>query len=174
MLSQAIGGLLGGGQQAGGAAGIGQLLGGLQQIIGGTPGTGQQLPLGGGNTSMGSSDPIMGLLQPVVNQLAAKAGISPQIATVIASIAVHYLLQSLSKHTGRQPAESRQCDADAGLRRPDRSADLAEQRHRERCYAGNGHGSASSGQEPQYHVRRPRRSCEPVQGKAAAKGKRRK
>ena len=103
MLSQAIGGLLGGGQQGGGAAGVGQLLGGLQQIIGGTPGTGQQLPLGGGNMSMGSNDPIMGLLQPVVNQLAAKAGISPQIATVIASIAVHYLLQSHPNTPGASP-----------------------------------------------------------------------
>jgi hypothetical protein len=103
MLSQVIGGLLGGGQQGGGAGGIGQLLGGLQQIIGGTPGTGQQLPLGGGNTSMGSNDPIMGLLQPVVNQLAAKAGISPQIATIIASIAVHYLLQSHPNTPGASP-----------------------------------------------------------------------
>ena len=103
MLSQAIGGLLGGGQQSGGAAGVGQLMGGLQQIIGGTPGTGQQLPLGGGNMSMGSNDPIMGLLQPVVNQLAAKAGISPQIATIIASIAVHYLLQSHPNTPGASP-----------------------------------------------------------------------
>jgi hypothetical protein len=96
MLTQVIGGLLGGGQQAGGAAGAGQLLGGLQQIIGGTPGTGQPLPLGGGNM-------IMGLLQPVVNQLAAKAGISPQIATIIASIAVHYLLQSHPNTPGASP-----------------------------------------------------------------------
>ena len=103
MLSQAIGGLLGGGQQGGGAGGIAQLLGGLQQIIGGAPGAGQQLPLGGGNTSMGSNDPIMALLQPVVNQLAAKAGISPQIATIIASIAVHYLLQSHPNTPGASP-----------------------------------------------------------------------
>ena len=91
------------GNRAAAAAGIGQLLGGLQQIIGGTPGTGQQLPLGGGNTSMGSNDPIMSLLQPVVNQLAAKAGISPQIATIIASIAVHYLLQSHPNTPGASP-----------------------------------------------------------------------
>ena len=106
-LSQVLGGLLGGGQQSGapegGAGGIGQLLGGLQQIIGGAPGAGQQLPLGGGNTSMGSNDPIMALLQPVVNQLAAKAGISPQIATIIASIAVHYLLQSHPNTPGASP-----------------------------------------------------------------------
>jgi hypothetical protein len=106
MLSQALGGLLGGGQQAqqsGGAAGVGQLLGGLQQIIGGTPGTGQQLPMGGGSMSMGASSPVMMLLQPVVTQLAEKAGISPQIAMVVASIAVHYLVQSDPNTPGASP-----------------------------------------------------------------------
>ena len=52
---------------------------------------------------MGSNDPIMMLLQPVVNQVAAKAGISPQIATVLASIAVHYLLQSHPNTPGASP-----------------------------------------------------------------------
>jgi hypothetical protein len=106
MLSQALGGLLGGGQQAqqsAGAAGVGQLLGGLQQIIGGTPGTGQQLPMGGGNVSMGASSPVMMLLQPVVTQLAEKAGLSPQIAMVVASIAVHYLIQSHPNTPGASP-----------------------------------------------------------------------
>jgi len=106
MLSQALGGLLGGGQQAqqsGGAAGVGQLLGGLQQIIGGTPGTGQQLPMGGGNLSMGAASPVMMLLQPVVTQLAEKAGVSPQIAMVVASIAVHYLVQSHPNTPGASP-----------------------------------------------------------------------
>jgi hypothetical protein len=102
MLSQALGGLLGGGQQSGGG-GVGALLGGLQQIIGGTPGTGQQLPLGGGNVSIGSGEPLMGLLQPVVTQLAAKAGISPQIATIIASIVLHYLVQSHPSTPGASP-----------------------------------------------------------------------
>jgi hypothetical protein len=101
LLGQAIGGLLGGSQQGG--AGVSQLLGGLQQVIGGTPGTGQALPLGGGNMSMGANDPIMMLLQPVVNQVAAKAGISPQLATVIASIAVHYLIQSHPNTPGASP-----------------------------------------------------------------------
>ena len=103
MLSQLLGGLLGGGQQTSSAGGVGQLLGGLQQIIGGTPGTGQQLPLGGGNMNISTGDPIMSLLQPVVNQLAAKAGISPQMATIIASIAVHYLLQSHPSTPGASP-----------------------------------------------------------------------
>jgi hypothetical protein len=103
MISQVIGGLLGGGQQGSSAGGIGQLMGGLQQIIGGAPGTGQPLPTGGGNVNLGSNDPLMMLLQPVVNQVAAKAGISPQIATVIASIALHYLLQSSPKTPGASP-----------------------------------------------------------------------
>src|SRR5512143_3291739 len=90
LISQVVGGLLGGGQQGGSAGGIGQLLGGLQQIIGGAPGTGQPLPTGGGNVNPDSNDPLMTLLQPIVNKVAAKAGISPQIATIIASIALHY------------------------------------------------------------------------------------
>jgi hypothetical protein len=79
------------------------LLGGLQQIIGGTPGTGQQLPLGGSMGGVGSNDPIMALLQPVVNNVAAKVGVSPQIATVVASIALHYLLQSHPNTPGASP-----------------------------------------------------------------------
>jgi hypothetical protein len=38
-----------------------------------------------------------------VNQVAAKAGISPEIAMVIASIAVHYLLQSHPNTPGASP-----------------------------------------------------------------------
>ena len=96
-LSQVLGGLLGGGQQ-GGAEPAGQMLGALEQIIGGQPGTGQALSMNQGSAmnmgNMGMNDPVMMLLQPLVNQLAAKANISPQIATVVASIAVHYLLSS--------------------------------------------------------------------------------
>jgi hypothetical protein len=99
-LAQAVGGLLGGGQQGGAA--VTQLLGGLQQIMGGTPGSGQ-LPQGGGNMNMGANDPIMMLLQPVVDQLAVKAKISPQLAMIVASIAVHYLLQSHPSTPGSSP-----------------------------------------------------------------------
>jgi hypothetical protein len=102
IVGQVIGGLLGG-QQNTGSSGVGSLLGGLQQIIGGTPGTGQQLPLGGNPAALGSNDPIMSLLQPVVNNVAAKLGISPQIATVVASIALHYLLQSHPNTPGASP-----------------------------------------------------------------------
>lgn len=96
-LSQMLGGLMGGSQQGGGAP-AGQMLGALEQIIGGQPGSGQPLsPNQGTAMNMGAAgmnDPIMMLLQPVVNQLAAKANISPQIAMVVASIAVHYLISS--------------------------------------------------------------------------------
>jgi hypothetical protein len=102
LASQVIGGLLGS-QQNTGSSGVGSLLGGLQQILGGTPGVGAQLPLGGNTSSAGSAGPIMVLLQPLVNNLAAKLGVSPQIATAVASIALHYLLQSSPKTPGASP-----------------------------------------------------------------------
>lgn len=109
-LAQAIGGLLGsastGGAQTSGAPAVGQLLGGLEQIIGGQPGSGQISMNQGAAMNMGSmamNDPIMMLLQPVVTQLAAKANISPQIAMVVASIALHYLIQSHPSTPGNSP-----------------------------------------------------------------------
>jgi hypothetical protein len=100
MISQAIGALLGA-QQSG--AGAGALLDGLRKILGGTPGTGQPVPVGGSPTSAGSSDPIMTLLQPVVNKVAGKLGISPQLATIIVSIALRYLVQSSPNTPGPSP-----------------------------------------------------------------------
>ncbi len=96
-----LSGLLGGGQQQSGTPAT-QMLGGLEQIIGGTPGSGQ-LPMNTGSLGMGANTPLMTLLQPVVNQLAAKAGISPAIATVVTSIALHYLLQSHPSTPGASP-----------------------------------------------------------------------
>lgn len=83
-LSQVLGGLLGGGQQ-GGAAPASQVLGGLEQIIG---------MQSGASATPSSGDPLMTLLQPLVNQVAAKINISPAIATIIVSIALKYLLKS--------------------------------------------------------------------------------
>ena len=110
-LSQMLGGLLGGNSQ-GSAQGAGagdQMLGALEQIIGGRPGAGQPMNMNqGGGMNMGGMDtnnPIMMLLQPVVNQLAAKANISPQIATVVASIAVHYLLSSHPSTSTKAPMD---------------------------------------------------------------------
>ncbi len=117
MLSQAIGGALGTPQGGGGGLGallsglLGggqqnqpatQMLNGLQQIIGGTPGSGQ-LPMNQGSFGSAANSPVMALIQPVVNQLAAKAGISPEIATVVTSIALHYLLQSHPTTPGASP-----------------------------------------------------------------------
>ena len=121
LLSQAIGGALGSTPQSGGGGGLGSLLGGLlgggqqqsntpatqmlgalQQIIGGPTGSGQ-VGMNQGTLGTSASDPIMSLLQPVVNQLAAKVGISPAIATVVVSIALKYLLQSHPSTPGASP-----------------------------------------------------------------------
>ena len=84
-LSQVSGGLLGGGQQGSGAP-ASQALGGLEQIIGGLAGTTAAPP--------SSNDPLMVLIQPLVNKVAAKVGISPAIAAIIVSIVFKYLLKS--------------------------------------------------------------------------------
>jgi len=106
MLSGVLGGLMGGAQ--GGGSGD-QMLGALEQIIGGQPGQGQQLGLNQGAAmnmgGMGMNDPVMSMLQPVVNELAVKAKISPQIATVVASIAVHYLLSSHPSTSPKAPLD---------------------------------------------------------------------
>jgi hypothetical protein len=84
-LSQVLGGLLGGSQQGSGAP-ASQVLGGLEQIIGGQAGAAAAPP--------NSNDPLMVLIQPLVNKVAAKVGISPAIATIIVSIVFKYLLKS--------------------------------------------------------------------------------
>ena len=89
MLSQVVGGLLGG--QQGGGAPVNQLLGGLEQIIGGKPGSGQTL---GQGTAPASSSPLMGLLGPIANAVAGQVGISPAVATTVAATAMHYLVSS--------------------------------------------------------------------------------
>jgi hypothetical protein len=84
-MSQVLGGLLGGSQQGGGAP-ASQVLGGLEQIIG--------RPTGAAAEPQSSNDPLMVLIQPLVNKVAAKVGISPAIATIIVSIVFKYLLKS--------------------------------------------------------------------------------
>ena len=101
MLSGVLGGLMGGAQ--GGNSGD-QMLGALEQIIGGQPGQGQTLGLNQG-TGMSTNVPVMNMLQPVVNELAAKAKISPQIATMVVSIAVHYLLSSHPSTSPKPPMD---------------------------------------------------------------------
>jgi hypothetical protein len=80
------------------------MLGMLEQLIGGQPGQGQLGVSPMSSMNMGAvNNPIMGLLQPIVNQVAGKLGISPQIATVVASIAMHYLLSSHSSTSPQAP-----------------------------------------------------------------------
>lgn len=107
MLGEVLGGLIGAQQtatpQPANNSGD-MLLGALEQIIGGRPGTGQVLSQTA-SYNMGMNEPIMLLLQPVVNQVAAKAGISPQIATVVASVALHYLLSSHPSTSPKAPLD---------------------------------------------------------------------
>lgn len=83
-LSQVLGGLLGGGQQGAGAP-ASQVLGGLEEIIGRPAGA---------TAAPSTTDPLMVLIQPLVNKVAAKVGISPAIAAIIVSIVFKYLLKS--------------------------------------------------------------------------------
>ncbi len=107
MLSGALGSLMGGGAQGGSQGDM--MLGALEQIIGGRPGQGQQLGLSQAASanmgSMGMNDPLSSMLQPVVSQVAAKANIPPQVAMVVASIAMHYLLSSHSSTSVKAPMD---------------------------------------------------------------------
>lgn len=87
-----IGGLLGGGQSSTGQGqvGLGNMMGMLESIMG--SGQSPASSIGGGQTTMGANDPIMGLLQPFVAPLAKKANIEPAIAMVVISFVVHKLL----------------------------------------------------------------------------------
>jgi hypothetical protein len=97
MLSQVVGGLMGG-QQSGGTP-VNQLLGGLEQVMGGKPGTSQ--PSGSGATA--SSSPLMGLLGPIASAVAGQVGISPALATTVAATAMHYLVSSHPSASGSAP-----------------------------------------------------------------------
>jgi uncharacterized protein YidB (DUF937 family) len=84
-MTDLIGSLLGGTgqpQQTQGAGGLGDMMGLLETVMG----------TQSGGTSMATADPVMMLLQPFVKQLATKMKISPEIAMVIVSFAVHKLL----------------------------------------------------------------------------------
>ena len=98
MLSQVVGGLLGG--QQGSGAPVNQLLSGLEQVIGGNPTSGQ--PLGQG-TAPAASSPLMGLLGPIASAVAGQIGISPAAATTVAATAMHYLV-SAHPAAGGSPA----------------------------------------------------------------------
>ncbi len=96
-LSQVVGGLMGGKQ---GGAPVNQLLGGLEQVIGGNPTSGGALSPSGATDP---NNPAMALIGPVATAVAAKAGVSPQVATTVAGIAMHYLLSSHPAAGGKSP-----------------------------------------------------------------------
>lgn len=103
LLSDALGGMMGGSQ--GGNSGN-MMLGALERIIGGKPGSGQPLPQNQGMIpSTGSNNPAMSMVQPVANQVAERTHISPAIATVVAAIAMHYLLGSHPSTGGNSPLD---------------------------------------------------------------------
>lgn len=96
-LSQVLGGLLGGSQQGGGSP-ASQVLGGLEQLIG-SQSAATSAP------AANTGDPLMVLLQPLVNKVAAKVNISPAIATIIVSIALKYLLKSHPSTPDQSPLD---------------------------------------------------------------------
>lgn len=97
MLTQVVGGLMGG--QQGGGAPVNQLLGGLEQVMGGKPGT----PQPGGQAPAAANSPLMGLLGPIANAVAGQVGISPAVATTVAATAMHYLVASHPAAGGNAP-----------------------------------------------------------------------
>ena len=101
MLTQVVGGLMGGGQQGGGAP-VNQLLSGLEQVIGGNPSAGKPLPLNAG-AATDPNNPLMGLLGPIASAVAGKVGISPAVATTVAATALHYLVSSHPAAGGSAP-----------------------------------------------------------------------
>src|SRR5262245_47172546 len=63
-------------------AGLGDMMNILETVMGSQ----------GGQSGVGTSDPVMILLQPFVKQLATKMKISPELALIVISFVVHKLL----------------------------------------------------------------------------------
>ncbi|MBI3151066.1 MAG: hypothetical protein HYZ21_02955 [Chloroflexi bacterium] len=88
-MTELIGGLLGGAQtsqsQSQPAGGLGDMMGLLETVMGGTQGS-------AASPSSMMNNPIMMLLQPYVEKLAKKANIPPEIAMVVVSFVAHKLL----------------------------------------------------------------------------------
>ena len=86
-LSKLLGGLLGGAgqQQTGGQnTALGNAIGILEGLLGS----------GSSATAANTNDPMMQMLTPVVDGLAKKMKISPQVAMVVVSFAAHQLLSN--------------------------------------------------------------------------------
>jgi hypothetical protein len=109
-----IGGLLGGGQQQGSSqgAGLGDMMGLLDSLMGSGAGSGQTFgqpaQATGQGLGLGAGNPILGLLQPLVNQLAKKVNISPEIAMLVVS----FVVQKLLAHHPTSGRDSTQFDLD--------------------------------------------------------------
>ena len=104
-MADLVGGLLGGQSPTPSTAptgGLGDMLGLLETVIG-TSQAGAQPT---------SSDPILSMLQPFINQLAEKVNISPALATIVVSFVVHKILS----HHPTSGRDSTQFDLDDLLR----------------------------------------------------------
>lgn len=104
-MADLVGGLLGGQSPTPSAAptgGLGDMLGLLETVIGS----------GQAGTQTTTSDPILSMLQPFINQLAEKVNISPALATIVVSFVVHKILS----HHPTSGRDSTQFDLDDLLR----------------------------------------------------------
>jgi hypothetical protein len=106
-MTDLIGGLLGGQApqtgQAPASPGLSDMMGILETILG--AGRASQ---GGGLSQSPAGNPIMGLLQPVVNKIAQKMNISPEIAMLV----VTFVVQKLLAHHPTSGRDSTQFDLD--------------------------------------------------------------
>ena len=102
-MTQLLGGLLSGqtqNQATGQNGQLGDALGMLEGLMG-SGGAGQALGITNQGSNLTAGDPVMQLLTPLVDELAAKTNIPPQIAVVVVSFVAHQLLSS-------HPASGRQ------------------------------------------------------------------
>lgn len=103
-MTDMLGSLLGGGQsQTSGSqqSGLSGMMGLLEMVTG----AGQQ---GSGQSSLTASNPIMGMLQPLVAPLAKKLKISPEIAMIVVS----FVVQKMLAHHPTSGRDSNQFDLD--------------------------------------------------------------
>ncbi len=90
MLGQVVGSLMGG---SGGGSPTNALLGGLEQVMGGKPGSASPAAASQAVAASGNN-PLMGVLGPIASSVASQAGISPALATTVAATAMHYLVSN--------------------------------------------------------------------------------
>lgn len=106
MMTEMLGGLLGG---SGGQSQMGSQqsgLGGIMSLLEMFTGAGGQSGLG--QSSMMGGNPLMGLIQPLVEPLAKKLKISPELAMIVVS----FVLQKMLAHHPTSGRDSTQFDLD--------------------------------------------------------------